>query len=55
MILEGKKVTLRKLVASEGKVFVSKELDEEGTPTVKSKEVYLAENGNEEDFIEVDE
>lgn len=55
MALEEKQVTLRKLVASEGKVIVSKELDEEGNPTVKSKEVCLAENSNEEDFEEIDE
>ena len=48
-------VTLRKLVAHEGKIYVSKTLDEEGNPTVKAKEIYLAVGGSEDDFIEVDE
>lgn len=55
MILEEKQVTLRKLVASEGKVLVSKTLDEEGNPTVRAKEIYLAAGANENDFIEIDE
>lgn len=54
MILEEKQVTLRKLVASEGKVLVSKTLDEEGNPTVRAKEIYLAIGGSEDDFMEVD-
>ena len=48
-------VTLTKLVASEGKVMVSKTLDEEGNPTVRAKEVYLAVGASENDFEEVDE
>ena len=55
MKLEEKQVTLRKLVASEGKVIISKQLDYEGNPTVISKEVYLAEGASENDFEEVDE
>lgn len=55
MKLEEKQVTLRKLVASEGKIIVSKTLDEEGNPTVKAKEVYLAVGASEDDFEEVDE
>ena len=55
MILEKKQVTLRKLVASEGKVLVSKTLDEEGNPTIRAKEIYLAVGANEDDFIEIDE
>ena len=55
MILEEKQVILRKLVASEGKIIISKQLDEEGNPTVKSKVVYLADGANENDFQEVDE
>lgn len=55
MKLEEKQVTLRKLVASEGKVIVSKTLDEEGNPTIKTKEVYLAVGANEDDFEEIDE
>jgi ABC-type multidrug transport system ATPase subunit len=55
MILEENKVILRKLVASEGKIIVSKTLDEEGNPTVKSKIIYLAQGANVHDFLEVDE
>ena len=55
MVLEEKQVTLRKLVASEGKIIISKELDEDGNPTVKSKEVYLAVGASEDDFEEIDE
>ena len=45
----------RKLVANEGKVFISKTLDEEGNPVVKSKIVYLAIGASENDFEEVNE
>ena len=56
MQLEEKQVTLRKLVASEGKVIVSKTKDEEtGKPTVITKEIYLAVGSSEDDFEEVDE
>ena len=55
MKLEEKQVILRKLVASEGKIIISKELDEEGNPTVKSKVIYLAEGASEEDFEEIAE
>lgn len=55
MILEEKQVTLRKLVAAEGKVIVSKTLDEEGQPTVKAKVVHLAVGANVDDFEEIDE
>lgn len=55
MKIEEKQVTLRKLVASEGKILVSKTLDEEGEPTVKSKEIYLAVGANANDFEEVDD
>lgn len=55
MKIEEKQVTLRKLVASEGKILVSKTLDEEGEPTVKSKEIYLAVGANADDFEEVDD
>ena len=43
------------MVADEGKIFISKEVDDEGNPTVKTKVVNLAEGAKEEDFIEVDE
>lgn len=55
MKIEEKQVVLRKLVASEGKVIVSKALDEEGKPTVRSKEIYLADGASENDFEEIDE
>lgn len=55
MKLEEKQVTLRKLVASEGKVIVSKTLDEEGNPTVRAKVLYLAVGSSEDDFEEIDE
>lgn len=55
MQLQEKQVTLRKLVASEGKILVSKTLDEEGNPTIKSKEIYLADGASENDFEEIDE
>lgn len=54
MQIEEKQVTLRKLVASEGKILVSKTLDEEGNPTVKAKEIYLASGASEEDFLEIE-
>lgn len=56
MILEEKQVTLRKLVASEGKILVSKTKDEEtGEPTVKAKEIYLANGSSGDDFEEINE
>ena len=55
MQLQEQQVTLRNLVASEGKILVSKTSDEEGNPTVKSKEIYLADGASENDFEEIDE
>ena len=55
MKIEEKQVTLRKLVASEGKILVSKSLDEGGKPTVRAKEVYLAVGAKEDDFEEIDD
>lgn len=55
MKIEEKQVVLRKLVASEGKVIVSKTLDEDGNPTVKTKEIYLPNGTSENDFEEIDE
>lgn len=54
MQLEEKQVVLRKLVASEGKILVSKTLDEEGNPSVRAKEIYLGKGASEEDFKEID-
>ena len=59
--MEIQEVKLRKLVASEGKVIISKEkqTDEEGKeteiPLVRSKEIYLGKNDSEENYIEIDE
>lgn len=55
MQLQEKQVVLRKLVASKGKILVSKTLDEKGNPTVRSKEIYLANGASENDFEEIDE
>ena len=55
MQVEEKQVILRKLVASEGKVIISKELNEENKPTLISKEVYLGNGTSENEFEEVDE
>lgn len=55
MELQEKQVILRKLVASKGKVIVSKTVDEEGKPTVQAKEIYLANGASPEDFVEIDE
>ena len=53
MNIEEKQVILRKLIASDGKILISKTLDEEGNPVVKSKEIYLADGANENDFEEI--
>ena len=55
MIVEEKQVVLRKIVASEGKILVSKSLDEEGNPVVKAKEIYLANGSNAEEYEEIDD
>lgn len=60
MKLESEQVTLRKIIASEGKVIISKEtqIDEkngEEVPVVRSKEVYLGKYDSEENYIEIDE
>ena len=53
--IQEKQVILRKLVASEGKILVSKTFDDDGNPTVRSKEIYLANGASENDFEEIDE
>lgn len=55
MQLEQKQVFLRKLVASEGKVIISKKLNEEGKPELISKEIYLGKYTTEDEFEEVNE
>lgn len=53
MKLEEKQITLRKLVASEGNMLVSKSKDEEGNYVVKAKEIYLANGDSEENYEEI--
>lgn len=55
MRIEEKQVLLRRMFADEGKTFISKEVDDEGNPTVKTNVVNLGDGAKEEDFIEVDE
>lgn len=55
MQIEQKEVILRKLIANEGKVIVSKKLNEEGNPELISKEIYLGKYTTEDEFEEVDE
>lgn len=55
MEVQEKQVILRKLTASEGKILVSKSLDEEGKPVVKAKEIYLAVGDTEDNYEEIDE
>lgn len=47
-------VVLRKITAAEGKIIISKSVDDSGNPVIKSKEIYLPENANIEDFEEID-
>lgn len=49
------KVVLRQLIADEGKIIISKELNEFGNPVVVSKHVYLGKEAKEEDFLEINE
>ncbi len=60
MELKKEQVLVRTLIASEGKVIISKEthVDEETgeeEPIVKSKEIYLGKYDSEENYIEIDE
>ena len=55
MKLEEKQVTLRKLVASDGKIIVSKTLDEDGKPSITAKELYLGNGDSENNYEEIDE
>lgn len=53
MKVQEKQVILRKLTASEGKILVSKSLDEEGKPVVKAKEIYLAVGDTKDNYEEI--
>lgn len=55
MRIQTQEVTLRKLIASKGKVIVSKSRDEDDNPVITAKEIYLAEGASEDDFEEIDE
>lgn len=55
MEVQEKQVILRKLVASKGKVIVSKTVDEEGKPTVQAKELYLGVGDSADNYEEIDE
>ncbi len=55
MEIQTQEVILRKLIASEGKIIVSKTKDEDGNPSISAKEVDLATGASEDDFEEVDE
>lgn len=55
MEVKEKQVTLRKLVASEGNIIISKLKDEEGNPVVRAKEIYLATGDSEENYEEIEE
>lgn len=55
MLVENKQVILRKLVASEGKILVSKKIGENGKPVIQSKLIYLAKTSSVDDFEEIDE
>ncbi|MCI8410882.1 MAG: hypothetical protein HFJ40_00195 [Clostridia bacterium] len=59
MELQEKNVKIRKLTADENKIIISKETqkDENGNdvPVVKAKEIYLAKEDSEENYVEVEE
>lgn len=59
MQLETKSVELRKLIADEGKVIISKETQKDeneiDVPVVKAKEIYLGKEDSQDNYIEVEE
>lgn len=56
MLVESKEVVycLRKLVAEEGKIIVSKQLDEDGKPAIEAKVVYLTGNDSPDNYEEIE-
>lgn len=48
-------IIVRKLVADENKIIISKELNRYGNPEIVSKTIYLAKEAKEEDFVEINE
>lgn len=55
MEVHEKQVTLTKIIASEGKILVSKSKDKEGKYVVKAKEIYLAVGDSADNYEEIDE
>ena len=55
MKIEKTQVGITRMTADKGKTFISKQIDDEGNPTVKTNVVNLGDGAKEEDFIEVDE
>ena len=54
MTIQNQEVTLRKLVAEQGKIIVSKEQDG-GRPITISHEIYLGDADSPENYEEIDE
>ncbi len=54
MTIQSQEVTLRKLVADEGKIIVSKE-KEDGRPITISREIFLGDVDVPENYEEIDE
>ena len=50
-----KEVLLRKLEAEAGKVIISKTLNEFGNPNIVTKEIYLADGSDENEYLEINE
>lgn len=48
-------VVLRQLIAEEGKIIISKQLNEYGNPVVVSKHIYLGKEASEDDYLEINE
>ena len=48
-------MTLTKIIASEGKILVSKSKDKEGKYVVKAKEIYLAVGDSADNYEEISE
>lgn len=48
-------VVLRQLVADEGKIIISRQLNEFGNPVVVSKHIYLGKEDLEDNYLEINE
>lgn len=49
------KVMLRQLVAEDGKIIISRNLNEFGNPVVVSKHIYLGKEDLEDNYLEINE